>query len=818
MRFIRNLGILPLLTFVLGITMIGGGCGKNHAIMVTFSPALPTTLVAGATAQLTALAANDFANKGVTWSCMPTGACGSFNPAATASGTATTYTAPAAVPAGGSVTIIATSVTDTTKMATGMITITGAPAIAVTFSVAPPASINTSAVASITATVANDSMNKGVTWTCAPTNACGPGSFSPSATASGTATMFTAPASTSTGSLLIITATSVSDPTKFATASVALAVTAQLSVVITQFPAQQSVQTGASVALGATVSNDASNQGVKWTCSSANTTSCGAFAPTQTASGATTMYTAPATLPQSPQVTLTATSVADNTQSASITFTITPAGTQNSRLNGHYTFNLNGQVLSSNLPSVGSVVLDGNGNVTSGEFDQPGEGSNNFTAIPVTGTYSVGADGRGTMTLSFSVEGIPGNELALDFALTSNSHGVLVETDGLISASGSLDQQSAGPFTLSQLTGGYSFAFSGIDIAAQTAVVAGGIVTADGAGNLTNGTFDLNDAGALSSNPFTGSVTAPDAFGRGTFTTSNGGAFAYYIVTPKVLRVVETDSNFTTGGSIYSQGSAASFTDASLTGSFVFGALGQSPNAGTAFAGQFTTDAGGNITAGIADSVTAEGATVSTLALSGSTYSIPSSPRGSLSLTGGPVFRIYLTDPSLNLLDPNNATGGGGALLIENDATGFTIGELIPQTTGAALTGSYAVNLEALQNQGLGVDFQLDLSGQATASGGNSYSGLADYAGTAFNGANTMSLLEPVVNGSSIAGTLTPDASNAGHFTGTLTITPPTGTTYFLPQPAANATLGLSYYQASGTKVFFIQTDKGEVALGVLEQ
>jgi len=212
------------------------------------------------------------------------------------------------------------------------------------------------------------------------------------------------------------------------------------------------------------------------------------------------------------------------------------------------------------------------------------------------------------------------------------------------------------------------------------------------------------------------------------------------------------------------------------------------------------------------------GLAVSALALSGSTYSIASSPRGSITLAGGPAFRLYLTDPSLNLLDPNNATGGGGALLVENDATGFTIGELIPQTAGATFTGSYATNLTALQNQGLGVDFELDLSGQATASGGNSYSGLADYAGTAFNGGNGMSLLEPVVNGSAISGTLTADVSNAGHFTGTLTITPPTGTTYFLPQPAANATLGLSYYQASSTRVFFIQIDGGEVALGVLEQ
>jgi len=66
---------------------------------------------------------NDPASGGVTWSCTPTGSCGSFNPQTTASGASTTYTAPASVPSSGSVTITATSATDATKSSSGAVTI-----------------------------------------------------------------------------------------------------------------------------------------------------------------------------------------------------------------------------------------------------------------------------------------------------------------------------------------------------------------------------------------------------------------------------------------------------------------------------------------------------------------------------------------------------------------------------------------------------------------------------------------------------------------------------------------------------------------------
>jgi hypothetical protein len=100
-------------------------------ISVQFNPAPPTSLPAGTTTPLTAVVSNDSKNAGVTWTvtCGSSGACGSFIPTSTASGTATTYTAPAAIPTGNTVMVTATSVTDTTKSQSATITIGAPPAI-----------------------------------------------------------------------------------------------------------------------------------------------------------------------------------------------------------------------------------------------------------------------------------------------------------------------------------------------------------------------------------------------------------------------------------------------------------------------------------------------------------------------------------------------------------------------------------------------------------------------------------------------------------------------------------------------------------------
>ncbi|MFZ0734995.1 MAG: hypothetical protein WAM79_21945 [Candidatus Sulfotelmatobacter sp.] len=130
MKFYR--AISSVLAFFVAAMLVacGGGSNNNNnggggnPISVALSGTVPTSLAENASASLTAVVTNDSAAKGVTWSCTPSGACGSFSNTSTASGAATTYTAPGAIPTGGSVTVTATSVTDTTKSAPATIMIT----------------------------------------------------------------------------------------------------------------------------------------------------------------------------------------------------------------------------------------------------------------------------------------------------------------------------------------------------------------------------------------------------------------------------------------------------------------------------------------------------------------------------------------------------------------------------------------------------------------------------------------------------------------------------------------------------------------------
>ena len=192
---------------------------------VVFISSPPTSLAVNASATVSAAAvfASSVAagNRAVTWtvSCGSAGACGSFGP--NADGGAVTYMAPPAIPTGATVTVTATSVADTSMSVSAQITIV--PPLPISVSIlAPPASLQVNAQFSPVATVTNDtSANPEVTWTvtCGAT-ACG--SVSPTTTRASTQTTYTAPAAIPAGGSITLTATSVTDPTRSASAKIAI--------------------------------------------------------------------------------------------------------------------------------------------------------------------------------------------------------------------------------------------------------------------------------------------------------------------------------------------------------------------------------------------------------------------------------------------------------------------------------------------------------------------------------------------------------------------------------------------------------------------
>src|SRR2546421_10673394 len=78
------------------------------------------------------------------------------------------------------------------------------PAIVVTITTAPPASLGVGGTAGVAATVVNDTAGAGVPWSCTPSSTCG--GFNPlSSTARGSTTSTLPPTAPAAGSAAIIT-------------------------------------------------------------------------------------------------------------------------------------------------------------------------------------------------------------------------------------------------------------------------------------------------------------------------------------------------------------------------------------------------------------------------------------------------------------------------------------------------------------------------------------------------------------------------------------------------------------------------------------
>jgi len=633
-----------------------------------------------------------------------------------------------------------------------------------------------------------------------------------------------------------------------------------ISVQMTQ-PPPASLVAGGSAGLVATVFNDKNNAGVTWSCAPAN--ACGTFTPSTTGYQITTQYTAPVAPANGPittnlayTVTITATSVADTSQSASATVTV-------AQQYAIVLFPGNGS-----FGMVASVTLDGNGNVIGGEADGSANGFY-WNAPSITGTYALDSTGHGNISLSLNDTTCCGTlQQTHGITATSNSHLVIAEEDqfnGLtIGAVGSMDLQTAGPaFSGAQVSGGYSFVLAGYSGASGENGSWGGIFTADGtatasnAGNLTGGIFDENvgnDGGGTGYNsatgaaglPFTGTYTAPDADGRGILTLTASpdtpgpcGAgqgtctqYVYYLVTPEVLQLTSMTNVGNAGntGSAFGQGAfatAANDTPAALAGSFVFSyyGFGDNNNGGDsdAAAGQFTADANGNVNAGIMDlnveNGGAPGPTIVTtdIPLAGSTINISGGPRGTFTAPSGQIYNIYLTDPNLNLLDPNNPIGTGGALVFEANNTSSTtaygnaIGVAIPQAdpATASLSGSDAIFLSNQSNLGGCCSYDGGFTGELTVSTTTpgTFSGEGDFQGMGTNSATLIT--------GPLSGTFTADVSNPGRFTGTITTTPS------FPLGAVGGTTpgteNVNFYMANSSQGFVVETDTMAPVFGAVE-
>jgi hypothetical protein len=480
----------------------------------------------------------------------------------------------------------------------------------------------------------------------------------------------------------------------------------------------------------------------------------------------------------------------------------------NSNLKGTYVFSVSGtDANGAPYAIVGAVNADGSstGGITGGTIDindtefAPAFG----LSISGDGSYSVGVDGRGQMTISTTTANPFGGAMKFDFVLANSFHGLITEFDGNGSSSGTLDLQTTG-ITQASLAGSYAFSFSGISELTESggipfATVGGFTLGSDGTITAGTGAEDFNNDGVAQTGAgLTGQVIlGPSSTPTTTLTTEQFGTLTFdvYAIDATHLKFIEVDSAPMLSGDAFSQPST------SISGTLAFTLSGFFSSNAVATGG-YMTAAGGAITTGTEDYNNGGAPSISPLTFSGSYTAAGSLIPGRYQMTlNSPFFAgsLYAAYPS-----------SGGLLLLEVDGLGgLMAGAAYPQstTTFGAISQGYGLGLSGdnLAN-GVEVDDIAEFTASAAAGGSGTLSdGIIDENvdpnGTASFGAPFYDLA------------LTQGTYGALDSTGRYGLSATAGNN---SKTTLNGGFGLTFYTADGNTFPFIETDTGgQVATGV---
>lgn len=469
-------------------------------------------------------------------------------------------------------------------------------------------------------------------------------------------------------------------------------------------PTTTTVPAGGSHQFTATL-NSVADPNATWTISSMNGGDIGSIDPT------TGLYKAPSFPPPGATITVTATDgAATATGAATIVYS-------DASLKGPFAFSYSGDNSSGYFAVAGSFVSDGNGTIVSGVEDVDSFSTGVSGPLAINGTYLVGPDGRGTVSLNSGLQSAG----TLAFVLTTNQHGLLVRFDKNVTGSGTLDQQNLNDLTISPtiINGPYVFSIAGADKSFHPMGVAGKF-SANGGGGLTAPAIldaKINGAAQTSDRSLTGSYSfdaTRSGTGRGTITltstTTSSMQYAFYVVDSTHVHLVESDSNAFLAGDMFAGSTGNSFSVSELTaGNYPFTNGGTSSTGAYASGGVFVSDGAGNIKSGVVD--TNNAGTIQSASMLGSCAYTVDGTTGRIDLklcpSGGSTleFAAYLTST-------------GSAVMLELDSAATANGMTTPQRVLAtSVKGIFAL---ALGGQGIlnsAPSNRTDASGQVTLAG-----------------------------------------------------------------------------------------------------
>ena len=406
-------------------------------------------------------------------------------------------------------------------------------------------------------------------------------------------------------------------------------------------------------------------------------------------------------------------------------------------LKGQYAFVTNGEVFAGTvvnpLARVGSFTADGAGNITGGVEDVNEASVGVTPAIAITGgSYTVNADGRGTLTLQLA-------QTSIDFGitLTSINDGLLIDetsnTNQSSTGSGNFTKQNAGSFQVAGIAGPYVFDFPGLDANNNPESFVGEFTA--NAGTITSGFFDDNVNGTFSNGSLTGTIAQDPlqtatltSFGRGIALIA-GQNYVFYIVDATRVRFISTNGGMLSGDAV-AQNNTAPANVSSISSSFVFIVAGSSGSGGITRVGRFTAN-GATVTAVLEDTndggkfIKTDSATAASISLDAAnpgrgtfTFTDPNFPNAPS------TFVFYLSSATQGVIQEQTANKGV--------AVDVADGTLAVQTgspfASSNITGTYALSWSGLSLQnggGFSVQDEEDLVGQVTVSSLN-LTGAAD--------------------------------------------------------------------------------------------
>jgi len=409
-------------------------------------------------------------------------------------------------------------------------------------------------------------------------------------------------------------------------------------------------------------------------------------------------------------------------------------GSNNALISGSYSFLFNGFDVAGPVAIAGTITTDGNGNITSGLQDSnrvctvaassscPSNGSIQVVnGSPLTGTYSLGPDGRGTMQL-VATNPASGVTLTTDYRIVLDSTGrirfiqnndittVGVGTDTVGTQGEGIMKPVVGVLTAGGVNGNYAFLFTGEDQSGKRAALAGAInansstdTIVPAAGGVSS---DFNDAGSFSNQNVSGTFSVGSG-NRGAMQiqlpiptkSTSVMQFAFYYVSSTDLYFVETDMTinaqtpvfYRLSGEMIQQSTGYAFVNTSLMGSSVITGSGLNGSNASVLAGLFTgtaTSQGVGTVSLIYDENNGGAITTPSPSFSGG-YSVANNGRATFSSLGSRVTVAYLTGPGQGFVLGSDAAVTSG--LLEEQAAGtyslasveggYTLGTSLPVDT-----------------------------------------------------------------------------------------------------------------------------------------